>query len=307
MKTGAARIALGTAAISEKPVLIAPVGLFYTSKTTFRSEALLHFGPLFQASKTELDENGQPRREVVRELTQKIEDALRDVTVNAESEAELFTARIAVEILASVRESDNLGEKAEILKDFIEHNHRTEENTLLAHELREFDAKLAERGLVPIHLSLSQLPRSVIIRQAFVRTWWLILLLPVAAVGAALHFPAYQLCKLLAYYFTDHGADDIVSTVKILAAMVFMPLTWIVTAGLIFYFWRWEAAIISIPLSILTGYAALYSLEEGAELSGWAKAIRLFMFSRERFLRLFIERRELQKNIEAIKIEKRPE
>src|SRR5213075_2899170 len=41
MKTGAARIALGAAA-SEVEVKIVPVGLYYTSKTTFRSEALLH-------------------------------------------------------------------------------------------------------------------------------------------------------------------------------------------------------------------------------------------------------------------------
>ena len=300
-KTGAARIALGTAAMNpHDSVSIAPVGLFYTSKTTFRSEALLHFGEPFRVPRTELDEDGQPRREDVRELTQSIENALREVTVNTESESDLYTARIAMEVLATSRESDNLGEKAELLKNYIEQTRDAAlSQTLLEKELREFDRKLAERGLEPVHLSLSQLPRAFIIRQAVIRTWFLILLLPIAAVGTALHFPAYQVCKLLAYYFTHHGADDIVSTVKVLAAMVFMPLTWLITAGLILYFWRWEAALASIPISIISGYVALYSLEEASELSGWAKAIRLFVFNRERFLRLFVTRRELLEKIRS--------
>ena len=52
LKTGAARIALGAISVGQtgKPLnlKIVPVGLFYTSKTTFRSEALLHFGEPFE-------------------------------------------------------------------------------------------------------------------------------------------------------------------------------------------------------------------------------------------------------------------
>ena len=47
IKTGAARIALGALSIEKnsKPIelKIVPVGLYYTNKTTFRSEALLSF------------------------------------------------------------------------------------------------------------------------------------------------------------------------------------------------------------------------------------------------------------------------
>src|SRR5688572_4533677 len=45
MKTGAARIGLGVTAPS--PLLIQPVGLFYTDKRTFRSAALVYFGEPF--------------------------------------------------------------------------------------------------------------------------------------------------------------------------------------------------------------------------------------------------------------------
>ena len=63
-KTGAARIALGAVSIDSggEPLdlRIVPVGLFYTSKTTFRSEALLHFGESFRVEPVVLDDNGQP-------------------------------------------------------------------------------------------------------------------------------------------------------------------------------------------------------------------------------------------------------
>ena len=48
MKTGAARIALGAVSVGERfDLRIVPVGLHYTSKTTFRSEVVLHFGESF--------------------------------------------------------------------------------------------------------------------------------------------------------------------------------------------------------------------------------------------------------------------
>ena len=49
IKTGAARIALGAVSNCDKKIglKIIPVGLYYTNKTTFRSEALLHFGEPF--------------------------------------------------------------------------------------------------------------------------------------------------------------------------------------------------------------------------------------------------------------------
>src|SRR5690606_3421659 len=49
LKTGAARIALGAVSVGDEPIdlRIVPVGLYYTNKTTFRSEVVLHFGEAF--------------------------------------------------------------------------------------------------------------------------------------------------------------------------------------------------------------------------------------------------------------------
>ena len=290
MKTGAARIALGAVSVGEGLDLqIVPVGLYYTSKTTFRSEALLHFGEAFQVAPVEL-EDGQPPRPAVKELTEKIESALREVTLNAETEAELHTAAIAEKIFATASEDGAfLGEKLEFKKRYVGEG----STAALERKLHEFDSKLANFGIGPEHLSLANLDREFVIRQAVFQTWALVMLLPLSIFGTILHFPAYQLTKLTAYLFSRHGADDIASTVKVLAGMVFFPLTWLIAAAVLYFLSGWQMALASIPFSFVAGYIALYSWEEGTEMSGWGMAIWRFLTQKEKFLRLYVERKEL--------------
>ena len=299
LKSGASRIALGAASTSNGEtvdVKIVPVGLYYTNKTTFRSEALLHFGESFDVEPTQLEVNGHPPREAVRALTRQIEAALRGVTLNAESEAELHAARIAEEVLNAARTEQDLGREWEFQRDFIKET--GDDNDPVADEkltarLQEFDTKLEKFGVEPEHLSLALYKRRSVLREAFGFTWKLILLAPFALVGIVLHFPAYQVCKYASRWFAG-GSDDILSTAKVLAGVIFMPLTWFIAAGITYYFWRSPWALLVIPAGFLLGYAALYTLEELKEARGWAKAIWLFSTRRERFLRLFVERREIQ-------------
>ncbi|HUR97051.1 MAG TPA: lysophospholipid acyltransferase family protein [Pyrinomonadaceae bacterium] len=301
MKTGAARIALGAAASGAAPVevKIVPVGLYYTSKTTFRSEALLHFGEPFTVPHVAPDADGEPTRPAVRELTSRIEEELREVTLNAESDTELHNAKIAEQIFASATVNDSLGEKVDFLKNYVGEGgaNVSKPDAALATRLRDYDAELNLFGIEPQHLSLAELTQSFVVYRALVQTWVLILLSPFALFGAILHAPAYQLCKLVAYLYSRHGADDIASTVKVLAGMVFVPFTWLVAAGVLYFLSGWQLALASVPFSFLCGYAALYSLEEIEEMRGWAKAIWLFLTRKEKFLRLFVERRELQETL----------
>jgi 1-acyl-sn-glycerol-3-phosphate acyltransferase len=298
-KTGAARIAIGAVSVAgDSPIelKVVPVGLFYTSKTTFRSEALLHFGDAFTVERIGLDIDGQPPRDAVKTLTEQIEASLREVTLNAESESDLQTARIAEEIFSSAGENENLGEKLDFLQTFVADadDNESNEKIVLREKLHEFDSKLESYDIEPVHLSLAQLPRSFVIKQAFARAWWLILLLPFGVAGAVLHFPAYQLCRLFAKWYSRHGADDVASTAKVLAGMLFMPLTWLIIAAIVWYFLDWQLALLSIPLSAVLGYVALYTLEKFEDLRGWANAVSLFLWRRETFLRLYVERRDMQ-------------
>jgi 1-acyl-sn-glycerol-3-phosphate acyltransferase len=297
LKTGAARIALGAVSVGRESgsldLQIVPVGLFYTNKTTFRSEALLHFGEPFPVSPVEFDGDGQPPKEAVRHLTAQIEKALRRVTLNAESEAELSRARVAVEVFTSTTEhEENLAERLALLQRFVaEPFAASGEN--LEKRLAEYDKRLGEHGIESEFLALAQYSKWFIFRQALRRLWKLLIFSPLALAGVILHFPAYQICKFLAFLQTRKGDYDMASTVKVLASIVLMPLTWAGLAAILYLYLGWQIALISIPFSFLCGYVALRTLEEITELSGWAKAILLFIRKREKFLRLLAERGKL--------------
>lgn len=82
LKTGAARIAIGTLAHRPGPFPIIPVGLVFRRKEAFRSAALVVRGapvPWDDLAEATVDD-----RDAVRELTQRIERGMRLVTVNLE-------------------------------------------------------------------------------------------------------------------------------------------------------------------------------------------------------------------------------
>ena len=80
-----------------------------------------------------------------------------------------------------------------------------------------------------------------------------------------------------------------------------MPVTWIVLAGFIYYFWNWKIALASIPISFLCGYVGLRTLEELFDMRGWFKAIWLFFRKRDLFLDLLRERRTLHRDLKKVK------
>ena len=305
VKTGAARIALGA---SVEGLKIVPVGLYYTSKTSFRGEALLRFGEPLEVPAVEPDEGGEPPREAVRELSARIEEALRGVTLNVETEEQLDAARKAERLFSSVYEGLNmrlpLAERFDFLRGLSAQLFARLSAAKGLEDLRRrilrHEAQLERIGIAPENLSLSRHSRWYVLRHFLLRASVLLLLLPLTVVGAALHLPAYLLCTLLAWLFPRHGVDEVGATVKILAAVVLMPLTWLVVSALVFLRWGWQAALVALPLSILCGYVALRSLEELYDMRGWFKALLLLVRRRQLFLRLLIERRALRDEMRSM-------
>src|ERR1044072_8350327 len=114
IKTGAARISLAAVSTGEvRELKIVPAGLYYTSKTRFRSDALLYFGNPINVEPVKLEPDGTPPREAVRQLSSQIEKALREVILDAQHEEELQTTARAERIFSS---ASNNGEE-ESLKD----------------------------------------------------------------------------------------------------------------------------------------------------------------------------------------------
>src|SRR5688500_3119208 len=107
IKTGAARIALAAVSTGEVSDLsIVPAGLYYTSKTKFRSAVLLYFGKPIAVAPVELEADGNPPRTAVRELSNLIESALREVMLDAEHEEALQTISRAERIFSSEADED---------------------------------------------------------------------------------------------------------------------------------------------------------------------------------------------------------
>ena len=254
---------------------------------------MLHFGAAFPVLPVEPDENGHPPREAVHNLTDRIENALREVTLNAASDAEIAVARIAEEVFTSTTpHEENLAERLEFLQKFVAEP-TNETDAKLEKQLAEYEKRRGELGIESEFLALAGYSKRFVLKHAFLRSWYLILLAPLAIFGVILHFPAYQISRFLAYLQTKKGDFDMASTMKFLAAVVLIPLTWLIFAAILEFYFGLSVALFSIPFSIICGYVALKTLEEIGDLSGWLNAISAFFLKREKFLRLLAERKNL--------------
>lgn len=316
VKTGAARIALGALSVKQSEeqemtldsLKIVPVGLYYTSKTSFRSEALIRFGAPLEVHSVRLDEQGEPPREAVRELSTRIEEALLQVTLNVEDDEELEVVTKAQQLFSSLYEG--LSRRQTLSTEF-DLRRRLAENLLtdaplsdarrdtLRHRILQHEEELGALGINAENLSLLTHTRWNVFRHFLLRGALLLMLLPLTIPGALLHLPAFMICDLVSRLYRRHGVDEIAPTVKILAAIALMPVTWLIVAALCYFWWGWRVALLSWPLVILCGYVAMRSLETLYDMQGWFKGVLLLANNPRRVLRLFLERRAL--HLEMVK------
>lgn len=338
IKTGAARIALGAVGRipdskfqipdSESQVLnlesktqnqpneleknglkIIPVGLYYTSKTSFRSEVLIRFGGIFDVEPVALDENNEPPREAVLQLTAKIEKSLRDVTLNLETESELDAVLKAEALFSSVFENlifkQTLTQTVQRLQNLATKYALLEKNDPqkmreLNEKVTRYEDNLKKSGITTESLSVLQHPTWYVFRYLILRVGLLILFAPLAVVGAVVHSPAYFFSSLVGRIFKTHDTDVAGSSSTIIAALGLMPLTWLIVSLIMLYFFDWQIALLSIPVTILCGYIALRSSETLIDMRVWLKSAWLLFRQRALFLRLLVQRETLQKEIGEI-------
>lgn len=308
MKTGAARIALGAVSDPAVPTTlkIVPVGLYYTSKTSFRSEALIRYGEIFDVEPIDLDEKGEPPRDAVAALTERIETSLRDVTLNLETETELDTVVRAEALFSSVFENlifkRTLTQTVSKLQDLAAKYALLEKNDPqkmldLNAKVTRYENDLKMSGVTTESLSVLQHPTWYVFRYLVLRVMFLITFSPLAIAGAIIHSPAYVFSNLMGRIFTTHDTDVAGSSSAIIASLGLMPLTWAVVASILWYYFGWEIALISIPVTILCGYIALRSSETLIDMRVWLTSGWLLFRQRALFFRLLVQRQSLQKEI----------
>lgn len=311
MKTGAARMALGVPATP--PLLIQPVGLFYTDKRTFRSAALVYFGEPFAVRPEPLDAAGEPPPDRVRQLTERIGQALGEVTLQADAfEAHDFVARTE-RILASARREHDAAPRPELAEEFAfrrrvlagYHALKARDPDRLERIRRRvlrFEDKLRGAGIDPWDVPVGRFRASgVVLRTALFLLRFLVLL-PLGLPGLLLHYLPYRLVGVLSQRAVGKY-DDILATAKAASAFIVFPLTWAVVAALAWTRGGWPAGVLVLVLAPICGYAALRLAELADRALGAARAVGLWLLGRRSFLHLQIERRVLRDDILVIAAE----
>jgi len=250
LKTGAARIALGCGCTT---MSIVPTGIYYTEKKTFRSAAMIAFGTPIDVKpdvgRALSPSDGEPNPASVERLTNEIERALDDATLQADSHAALELIARAERIFTGG--THDLATELELRRRFVEGYTY----------LRERDPQRLER----LSAEVAQIDaEQIAARKPRAAALWRLLLLPFAIVGAIVHYPTYRLVGFLSVRFA-RGEDEMIATIKAIAALLLFPLTWIALA-LVFH---QPLLVILLPL---LGWIALRVLETLDQVIGRARA-----------------------------------
>ena len=303
IKTGAARISLAAVSTGEVSDLkIVPAGLYYTSKTRFRSSALLYFGNPISVEPVTLDLDGNPPREAVRELSNKIEKALREVILDAQHEEELLTTARAERIfsLANNDSDDRLKDELRLQQRFIKAYsilQKLQPERLRKLEVRmiRFEEELDQAGVDAEQLSPPSSTRSVFLT-ILKRSILFLLMLGPALLGTVAHYPAYRLGGYLATRFSS-DSEDIISTVKIISAMLLFPLTWMILAVVAYLTSGWVGAVLALILIPVCGYVAIVFFEQLDRSIAGVRVLTFFLVRRRFFVRLLAERKAIRNEI----------
>ena len=307
IKTGAARISLAAVSTGEVSNLkIVPAGLYYTSKTSFRSDALLYFGNPIDVEPVTLEPDGTPPHEAVRRLSARIEKALREVILDAKHEEELQTTARAERIFSSASydgSGESLKDELRLQQRFIKaysvlQQRQPERLRRLELRMIRFEEELNQAGVDPDELSPPGSTLKVfasIVRRSIV----FLLMLGPAVIGTIAHYPAYKLGGFLATRIS-RDSDDVISTVKIISAMLLFPLTWIVLAVLSYLYFGWIAAVLVLVVVPFAGYAAIVFFEELDKSIAGVRVLTFFLVRRRFFVRLLAERNAIRNEIVAL-------
>jgi 1-acyl-sn-glycerol-3-phosphate acyltransferase len=307
IKTGAARIALGAVSTGEVfDLKIVPAGLYYTSKTSFRSSVLLYCGKPIPVVPVQLEDDGNPPRAAVRELSDQIEVALREVMLDAEHEEALHTAARAERIFSATRQQasdDSLTEELQLRQRFVKAYKILRERAparleKLEVRMTRFEEALKQAGMDTKNLTAPSSKRQVL-THLLSRCVIFLLLLGPAIFGTLIHYPAYRIGGFLATRLY-RDTEDVVSTIKIISAMLLFPLTWIVLTVITFNLAGWPLALLALVLMPVVGYVAIRFAEELDSFFGSLRALLFFLRKRRFFVRLIAERNAIRNEILAL-------
>lgn len=283
LKTGAARIALGA---NVDAMMVVPTGIYYTAKQAFRSSALVLFGEPIHVQPTAT--RVEPLPDDVERLTDAIDAGLDAVTLQAESHAALELIARAEDIFTG-DDDQPLIEEFDLRRRFLAGYHflcsrDPQRLAKLQRSMARLEAEL-RRAKLEVHELQERIDVPLLFR--------VLILLPLALIGAIVHWPTYRLVDALTKRFAK-GERNMIATVKFLAALAFYPLTYVALALLAGWRFGVLAGVVALFAMPLLGYIALHVFEETDELVGDVRAVLHRMFRSYGYARLVTRRQAIR-------------
>lgn len=258
LKTGAARIALGAAAQLGSDFPIVAMGLVFRDRDLFRSEAHVIIGETFRWDDLLGDVTN---RNAVRELTERIERAMRRVSINLEAWEDEPVVRTAEEVWRAefgAEESPAAEvERIRITTDALQALRGGEDSAWreTAVELEAHRRALETLGLSPDSLRVDVSAMDAL-RWALVRIPFL-LLIPISLLGALFFWLPKQITLHAAAWVAAKEGDDTIVTHRLLVGGIVFPLWILVTSVLVAVRFGWMAGVLLALLQPAWAFAAL--------------------------------------------------
>jgi hypothetical protein len=131
------------------------------------------------------------------------------------------------------------------------------------------------------------------------RSLLFLLTLGPALLGTVAHYPAYRLGGYLATKLS-RDAEDVISTIKIISAMLLFPLTWLILAVVGYRLLGWWAALASLVVIPVCGYVAIIFFEALDKSIAGIRVLTFFLVRRRFFVRLLAERKAIRNEIVSL-------
>jgi 1-acyl-sn-glycerol-3-phosphate acyltransferase len=280
LKTGAARIA-GLAIASGVRAVVVPVGLNYSARSTFRSDAALLYGPPVNLAELSFGDGDEP--EAVRELTGRIEEALESVTLNAERFEDLDLVDtllpVARDLLPDGTTEEEIGLRRAFLQGYYEERgRRPAEVAALEAAVRSYRKVIRGAGIQDDDIAgwkgtpgalARALPGVALAAAAY----------PPALYGFLFHFVPYTLAGPAAQMVNREA--DTLGTYKLYAGLLLYPLSYALQTWALAQVAGWAWALAAAAAAIPAGIWSLryYEFRHGALCRAWAA---LFLASNRR-------------------------
>ena len=228
-------------------------------------------------------------------LTQRIDDALDAVTLQADSHDALDLIARGERIFSAGRFDP--AEELEARRRFVEgyawlREHDPQQLARLRSRVEQLAAELDALKIEPQELSGARFFASVKVLSI------LLVALPLALIGGVIHFPAYQLVDLITRRFVKDR--EMVATIKAIAGAVFFLLTWIACAALAWWRFGGHWALAAIVVVPLLGWVALRFFEQLDDVIGRSRALAWRVARARAYDRLRNEQRAIRGEIEAL-------